>query len=106
MFVTGVSINVFTDIGNNNAVDYANSFANNLENNNKVLFFGDYDNSVFKGKMLRIQTDDQIIHYLVFGNTKTNKLYIVFFESSIAKWKENEEYGKTIMTLLAFDPEY
>lgn len=106
MFITGFSLNVFTNMGNTNAVDYANKFANQVKKQNELVFMKDHTFGNFKGKMLRIKNKGQIIHYIVIGNTKTNKLYLAYFESSRATWDANEEFGKTIMEFLAFDPEF
>jgi len=106
MFVTGFSINVFTNMGNNNAVKYANSFIEQMKKGNEVLAIEDFKMDNFEGKKLRIKNQGQIIQYLIFGNLKTNKLYLTYFESSIPTWDENEDFGKTIMNNLAFDPSF
>jgi len=106
MFVTGFSINVFTNMGNNNALEYANKFAEQMQKDNEVIFIKDHEFSNFKGKILRIKNKEQYIQYMIVANTKTNKLYLTYFESSITRWEKNEEFGKTIMDKLALDPEY
>lgn len=106
MFETGLSINVFTNMGNNNAVDYANSFVEQITKDNEVVFMKDHEFSNFKGKMIRIKKGAQYIHYVVVGNTKTNKLYLTYFESSKTAWADNKKFGETIMENLAFDPNF
>ncbi len=106
MFVTGFSLNVFTNMGKTNAVDYAISMANELKGQGGLVFIQDHEFSNFKGKMLRVKKNGKTIHYDILGNTKTNKLYLAYFESSNSKWSKNEEFGKVIMNNLGFNPNF
>ena len=106
MFSTGLSLNVMTNLKTTNAVDYANKFIAQLEKDNEVLFIEDYKYSPYIGKTIRLQNQTQIIQYLVFGNKKTNKLYLLYYESPIEEWEQNKEIGKTLMSYLVFDPKF
>ena len=74
----------------------------------EIQDFFDTESGVLKGYGCRIRRADSdrpplILEWLAIGNSRTNTIYLICFESPEASWKEAWEKGETIFKTFRLD---
>lgn len=110
-FETGLTVNVLRNLQSVVASEQAEEIISSMIRENQRIESWGMKLGTFKGYGCRVRNTTRqdriptIIHALAIGNTKTNTLYILIFESTESKWKAAWEKGKFIMEGFALDDE-
>ena len=106
-FETGLSVNVQT-LKKDPAQERAAAFVGEIATSHEVLDFWGTETGVMKGyacRVRRVSTEHPplIIEVLAIGNSRTNTLYLIFFESPEATWAAAWKQGEPILTSFLLD---
>ena len=114
-FLTGLTINVVRNSQertNRTAPDYARSFIAMAAEaaNEEVLESWESSVSTLEGfgVLVRNTSDPEtptIIHRLAIGNSSTDTLYILFFESPEPTWENAWKFGEVMLKMFLIDDE-
>lgn len=111
-FDTGLSINVIRDRPDLDAVAYARSYIVAVLESNEVIgepFANEVGRLKGFGAQVKVAGDEErpdiVMHYLAIGNSETNTLYILFFESPEPRWEEDWKTGQTMLRFFLLDDE-
>lgn len=107
-FETGLTINVFRNLKRETALKNAGAFIHSrMENRKGEMWTRTLGPMVQVGVLAEIPGDGHpiMVHSLSMVNTKTNTLYLIFFEGPRDEWEKTWEIGKTMLNLLAVDDE-
>jgi len=108
-FETGLSVNVQT-LKKDPAQERAAAFVGEIATSHEVLDFWGTETGVMKGYACRVRRVSPehpplIIDVLAIGNSRTNTLYLIFFESPEASWETAWKQGEPILTTFLLDDE-
>jgi hypothetical protein len=110
-FQTGLSLNVKTHMNGTDAVAYAREFVSKLGQRNELIRKWETETGLLHGFgcLTRVPGDGKhppvLMHSLAFGNSKTNTIYVFFFESPESQWEQAWKIGEKMMQLLILDDE-
>lgn len=112
-FQTGMTVNVVRNIDKRTgkrARTYALDFIQARKKMGKetVLLSKEVRRGIFAGALLRSSAPrpeggNAIIHTLVLGNTRTQTLYLLIFESPESSWEEAWKLGQVMLERYVFD---
>ena len=106
-FETGLSVNVQT-LKKDPAQERAAAFVGEIATSHEVLDAWGTETGVMKGYACRVRRVSPehpplIIDVLAIGNSRTNTLYLIFFESPEATWAAAWKQGEPILTSFLLD---
>src|SRR5262245_7870162 len=110
-FDTGLTINVKPHLGGRDAVQYAKAYISQMGQQNELIRQWETEAGLLHGFgcVTRVPADETgpaiVMHNLAIGNSKTNTLYVFFFESPESEWERAWKTGEKMMTLLVLDDE-
>jgi hypothetical protein len=108
MFETGLTVNVQTV--KQNAQETAARFIAGIMQANEMLDFYETETGVLKGYGCRVRKTEKdhaplIMNVLGIGNSRTQTVYILIFESPEATWDEAWKKGETTLKYFLLDDE-
>lgn len=108
-FQTGLTVNVLPP-EKDPAPERAKNAIGALIQIGRLQDFWETEKGVLKGFGCRVRKVDEgqpplVMHTLVIGNSRTNTLYILIFESLEKSWDEAWAKGETILKLFILDDE-
>lgn len=106
-FKTGFSLNVVKNIKAKTgatASQYALAFVLQSTKNKEIVKKPwSFNNEPFKCYGVQVKDNAKVIHYMLLANTKTDTLFVTFFESPPNKWIEAWGIGNVILNNMKID---
>lgn len=106
-FQTGFSVNVIRNVDKKTgapAEQYALAFISQANKTKEVVTppWG-LEAGPFKGYGIQVKDDVKVIHYMLVANTKTNTLFLTFYEAPPEEWQDAWKIGKVILNNMQLD---
>lgn len=111
-FETGLTINVFKNAKDKDAVAYAEAFTASAAKHYEFVDGWKFTVSAFHGfgVITRLPAHDEVppleMAWLAIGNDRTNTLYLIFFESRESNWESAWKIGEPMIHKFSLDDEF
>ena len=111
VFDTGLTINVFRNLKDKNAVAYAEAFVAEAARQHEALDGWKLDAGLLQGfgvvtQVVKPEEPPHRMAYHLIGNSRTNTLYLLWFESPEATWDAQWKHGQRMLTQFMLDDEF
>jgi hypothetical protein len=105
---TGLTINVFVKLETHNAVEYAEQFIGSVIATGELVDSWRLDTGLLQGHacLTRNVAEDGTLstkRSLAIGNSNTNTLYLMWFESPEQTWDTMWKFGEVMLDVFALD---
>ena len=110
-FDTGLTLNVKLHLTGRDAVEYAKQFVAKMGERNELVRSWETELGLLHGYgcLTRSPANDDgpsiMMHTLAIGNSRTNTLYILWFESLEPEWTKAWETGQKMLEMFVLDDE-